>query len=171
MARLVWTLGAMAAERVFYGENSNGVGGDVQSATAQAAWMVGASAMGPEPFEVVPLDDETEEEARRRILHRFQAIGLQIMNRTSGGSPFDGNPIAGVLGDREKRNLAAQILGQAYVSAFNLIEANKDAVEKIANELIERREVYGDELLEILNGVGLHKPDVDLSQEASWPKM
>ena len=27
----------MAAERVFYGENSNGVGGDVQSATAQAA--------------------------------------------------------------------------------------------------------------------------------------
>ena len=54
MARLVWTLGAMAAERVFYGENSNGVGGDVQSATAQAAWMVGASAMGPEPFEVTP---------------------------------------------------------------------------------------------------------------------
>jgi hypothetical protein len=35
MARLVWALGAMAAERVFYGENSNGVGGDVQSATAQ----------------------------------------------------------------------------------------------------------------------------------------
>ena len=28
-ARLVWGLGAMAAERVFYGENSNGVGGDV----------------------------------------------------------------------------------------------------------------------------------------------
>mgnify|MGYP003694662565 CR=1 FL=1 len=31
MARLIWALGAMAAERVFYGENSNGVGGDVQS--------------------------------------------------------------------------------------------------------------------------------------------
>ena len=51
-ARLVWALGAMAAERVFYGENSNGVGGDVQSVTAQAAYMVGASAMGPQPFEV-----------------------------------------------------------------------------------------------------------------------
>ena len=49
-ARLVWALGAMAAERVFYGENSNGVGGDVMSVTAQAAYMVGASAMGPEPF-------------------------------------------------------------------------------------------------------------------------
>ena len=58
MARLVWALGAMAAERVFYGENSSGVGGDVQSATAQAALMVGASAMGPEPFADVPLDGE-----------------------------------------------------------------------------------------------------------------
>ena len=61
---------------------------DVQSATAQAAWMVGASAMGPEPFEVTPLDDETEEEARQRVLKRFEKIGVQIMNRTSGGGPF-----------------------------------------------------------------------------------
>ena len=56
-ARLVWGLGAMAAERVFYGENSNGVGGDVQSTTAQAAFMVGASAMGPEMVDVTPLDE------------------------------------------------------------------------------------------------------------------
>ena len=103
MARLVWALGAMAAERVFYGENSNGVGGDVQSATAQAAWMVGASAMGPEPFTVTPLDDESEEEARTRVLKRFESIGLQIMNRTSGGGPFTENPIAGVLSDGDKR--------------------------------------------------------------------
>ena len=170
-ARLVWTLGAMAAERVFYGENSNGVGGDIQSATAQAAWMVGASAMGPEPFEVTPLDDETEEEARERTLKRFQVIGVQIMNRTSGGGPFTENPIAGVLGDPDKRHLAAQILGQAYVSAYNLILHNKDAVEKIADALVERREVFGDELLAILDGVGLKKPELDLAQEDTWPKM
>ena len=42
----------MAAEHVFYGENSTGVGGDVQSATARAAWMVGAAAMGPEPIDL-----------------------------------------------------------------------------------------------------------------------
>jgi cell division protease FtsH len=171
MARLVWTLGAMAAERVFYGENSNGVGGDVQSATAQAAWMVGASAMGPEPFDVVPLDDESEEDARKRVLKRFGEIGIGIMNRTSGGSPFDGNPIAGVLGDRDKRELAAQILGQAYVHAYNLIRENKDAVAKIADELVARREVFGDELVAILDGVGLRKPELDLSQEATWPRM
>ena len=171
MARLVWTLGAMAAERVFYGENSNGVGGDVQSATAQAAWMVGASAMGPEPFEVTPLDDETEEEARQRVLKRFEKIGVQIMNRTSAGGPFAENPIAGVLGDNDKRRLAAQILGQAYVSAYNLILLNKDAVEKIADKLVERREVFGDDLIRILDGVGLEKPEIDLEQEETWPRM
>src|ERR671928_1440762 len=36
-SKLVWTLGAMAAERVFYGENSTGVGGDLESATTRAA--------------------------------------------------------------------------------------------------------------------------------------
>ncbi len=171
MARLVWTLGAMAAERVFYGENSNGVGGDVQSATAQAAWMVGASAMGPEPFVVTPLDDESEEDARQRVLKRFEKIGVQIMNRTSGGGPFAENPIAGVLGDGDKRQLAAQILGQAYVSAYNLILRNKDAVEKIADTLVQRREVFGDDLLRILDGVGLKKPELDLDKEETWPRM
>jgi ATP-dependent Zn protease len=171
MARLVWTLGAMAAERVFYGENSNGVGGDVQSATAQAALMVGASAMGPEPFDVVPLADESEEDARKRVLKRFQDIGIQIMNRTSGGTPFDGNPIAGVLGDKEKRDLAAQILGQAYVHAYNLVRENRAAVETIADELVARREVFGDELVAILDGAGLRKPVLDLSQEDTWPRM
>ena len=98
-ARLVWALGAMAAERVFYGENSNGVGGDVQSVTAQAAYMVGASAMGPQPFDITPREDETDEEARERILKRFEKIGLQIVNRTSGGGPFGENPVASVLSD------------------------------------------------------------------------
>lgn len=171
MARLVWTLGAMAAEHVFYGENSNGVGGDVQSATAQAAWMVGASAMGPEAFTVTPLDDETEDEARERVLKRFETIGLQIMNRTSAGGPFSEDPISGVLGDGDKRRLAAQILGQAYVSAHNLVVHNKDAVERIADELVVRREVFGDELVEILDGAKLHMPPIDFASEDAWPKM
>jgi ATP-dependent Zn protease len=76
-----------------------------------------------------------------------------------------------VLGDRDKRALAAQILGQAYVSAHNLVLANKDAVERIADELIERREVFGDELVEILDGAKLKMPAIDYSSEDSWPKM
>ena len=161
----------MAAERVFYGENSNGVGGDVQSATAQAAFMVGASAMGPERVVVTPLDDETEEQARERVMKRFQEIGVGIMNRTSGGGPFTENPIAGVLQDRDKRDLAAQIIGQAYVNAYNLVLHNKDAVSRIADELVERREMFGDELVQVLDRAQLEMPPVDLSKEDSWPKM
>ena len=168
-ARLVWALGAMAAERVFYGENSNGVGGDVASVTAQAAYMVGASAMGPEPFQVTPEKDETAEEARERILKRFEKLGYGIMNRTSGGGPFDANPIAGVLSDPDKRPIVAQLLGQAYVAAHNLVLANRDAVEHIADVLQARRELFGDELLELLDGSKLEIPQVDLADENAWP--
>jgi ATP-dependent Zn protease len=170
-ARLVWALGAMAAERVFYGENSNGVGGDVMSVTAQAAYMVGASAMGPEPFAITPREDETEEEARERILKRFEKIGLQIVNRTGGGGPFAENPIGAVLADQDKRALVGQMVGQAYVAAYNLIVANRDAVEHIADVLAARRELFGDELLNLLDESKITIPEVDLSEESSWPTM
>jgi ATP-dependent Zn protease len=170
-ARLVWALGAMAAERVFYGENSNGVGGDVASVTAQAAYMVGASAMGPQPFEVTPEKSESDDEARERVLKRFEKIGLQIMNRTGGGGPFSENPVASVLGDRDKRALAAELIGQAYVAAFNLVRANRDAIEHIATVLQARRELFGDELLGLLESSKLAVPDVDLAEESSWPTM
>jgi cell division protease FtsH len=168
-ARLVWGLGAMAAERVFYGENSNGVGGDVQSVTAQAAFMVGASAMGPQPFEVSPKSDETQEEAQERILKRFEKIGLQIMNRTAGGAPFGENPVSAVLSDPDKRAIAAQLIGQAYVAAHHLVLANRAAVEQIADVLTARRELFGDELLDLLESAKLTIPEVDLSEESSWP--
>jgi ATP-dependent Zn protease len=173
-ANLVWTLGAMAAERIFYGENSTGVGGDVQSATAQAAFMVGASAMGPEPLEVTAREDDADgdaDEARERIMQRFEEIGSQIMNRTGGGGAFNVDPIAGVLMDRDKRRMAAQILGQAYVRAFHLVRENKDAVEAIAETLITRKELFGDELLELLEGANLREPQIDLRDEEAWPKI
>jgi ATP-dependent Zn protease len=172
IARLVWGLGSMAAERVFYGENANGVGGDVLTATAQSALMVGAAAMGPERIEITrTVDDETEDETRKRIMKRFEEIGLQIMNRTSGGGPMAQDPIASVLGDPHKRALAAQILGQAYVKAHNLMVHNRDAVDRVANILVERKELYGDELVELLEQANITVPEIDLLEESSWPKI
>jgi cell division protease FtsH len=173
MARLIWGLGAMAAERVFYGENANGVGGDVFSATAQAALMVGASAMGPERIDLTGADlgDETEDEVRERLMKRFEQIGLQIMNRTSPGGPMAQDPIAGVLSDPHKRAMAAQILGQAYVKAHNLMLHNREAVDHIANTLVERKELYGDELVELLESAKLVAPKIDLLDDKSWPKI
>jgi ATP-dependent Zn protease len=171
MGRLVWTLGAMAAERVFYQENSTGVGGDVMSATARAAWMVGSCAMGPEPIDVNGNYDteEEREEARDRILKRFERIGLQIMRQSGGGGPLDVDPIAGVLSERGKRATAAQLLGQAYVAAHVLIEANRDGVERVAAVLVERRELHGDEVVELLDSLDLKVPQVDLLEESAWP--
>jgi ATP-dependent Zn protease len=171
MGRLVWTLGAMAAERVFYQENSTGVGGDVMSATARAAWMVGSCAMGPEPVDVNGNydTDEEREEARDRILKRFERIGLQIMRQSGGGGPLDIDPIAGVLSERGKRATAAQLLGQAYVAAHVLIEANRDGVERVASVLVERRELHGDEVVELLDSLDLKVPEVDLLEESVWP--
>jgi cell division protease FtsH len=173
MANLVWTLGAMAAEHVFYGENSTGVGGDVHSATARAAFMVGASAMGPERIELNGgfKNDEEREEARRKMLGRFEEIGVQIMNRTGGGGPMTSDPIASVLADRDKRATAARILGQAYVKAYNLIGHNKEAVSHIADVVVARREIYGDELLDLLKDAKLKEPTIDYTEESAWPKL
>src|SRR5947208_7436277 len=164
MAALTMILGAMAAEHVFYGENSNGVGGDVQSTTTLASYMVGASAMAPEPITVTKaFDDETPEETRERIMKRFEKIGVQIMNRTGGGGPFAADPIAGVLGDHDKRRMAAQIICQAYLRAYHLMAANRESVETIANELVERREMYGNEVVELLASLPVIVPEPDLT--------
>lgn len=168
-ASIIHGLGAMAAERVVFGENSVGVSGDVFGATAEAALMAGQWAMGPMPFEIQPREGEDEDQARARILERFERIGLQIMNRTSGGGMMTENPIAGALSDPAKRRAAAQILGQAYVVAHNLAQANREALSKIAGALEERKEIFGDELVDLLNSVGLRIPENDFGDESAWP--
>jgi ATP-dependent Zn protease len=169
LARLIWTLGAMAAERVFYGENSTGVGGDVQAATDRAAWMVGACGMAPEYVEL-RCDDESEEEARERIMKRFQRIGTQIVNRQRSGG-MSGDPIASTLGDPAKRAMVEQLLGQAYIAAHHLVAANRDAVDRVADVLVDRRELHGDEVVRLLDAQALRIPEVDLLEESAWPRL
>ena len=164
---LIMTLGAMAAEHVFYGENSQGVGGDVYSATTRAALMVGAWGMGADPVHIhgsLDPDERTE-----HVLKRLERIGDTIMNRANGGGIFAEDPAGAVLRDRDKRRAAAQLLGQAYVSAYALMAANREPLERIATALIERKEIYGDEVIDLLNGVGLRRPEIDLMDDATWP--
>jgi ATP-dependent Zn protease len=169
MARLTMILGALSAELVFYGENTNGVGGDLQSTTNIAAWMVGTSGMGPEPLDLGgrTFADETAEETEKRIMDRFEKLGLQLMNRTSG--PMSADPIAAVLGDPAKRKLAGQIIGQSLVRAYNTIQQNKPAIEHIADTLLASRELYGDEVVRVLEEANLKPATYDLLDEKSWP--
>jgi ATP-dependent Zn protease len=165
LANLIWTLGAMAAERVFYGENSTGVGGDVRAATDRAAWMVGACGMGP-PYIELRCDDESEEEAHTRVMKRFQRIGSQIVNR-SGASQVE----AGVLHDPGQRAMVEQLLGQAYLTAHHLMAANREAVENVADALVERRELYGDEVVQLLEAQTLRVPEIDYMSDQAWPRI
>jgi ATP-dependent Zn protease len=172
--RLIAILGAMAAEHVFYGENSAGVSGDVFTATSLAASMVGTWAMGPDPvtLDIGPgpkpgnHEQETEDEL---VTRRLERIGNRIMNRASGAGQFADNPLGAVLGDGGKRSGAAQLIGQAYVTAYALMAANRRAIEQIADTLVQRREMHGDEVVDLLDRVGLVRPVIDLRDDRTWP--
>src|SRR5581483_3233273 len=170
---LIHTVGAMAAEHVFYGENSRGVGGDLGMATSRAATMVGVWGMAPTPVDLsaAKLDDESRKEAEERIMKRFEAIGMRMMNRTRGSADFQGDPIASVLCDPYKSRLAAQFLGQAFVIAYVFIQANREAVERVANAVLDRGEIFGDDLNRLLDSVHLHRPQIDWLNEETWPRM
>ena len=174
MGGLIHTLGAMAAEHAFYGQNSSGVGGDLGFATQSAAMMVGTAGMGPDHIEIpegARMADENESEARERIMKRFEKIGLTLMNRTRGSADFHADPVASVLHDPFKRAQAAQILGQAFLTAHNFIEHNREAVEKVADAVIEKQELFGDDLIRLLDSVNLQKPEIDLAKEETWPTL
>src|SRR6185312_6448944 len=73
IAQLIWIMGAIAAEQVFYGETSIGVGGDMQAATTIASMMAGASAMGPPRIEFDRYMSRSDEDAaREKVMKRFQ---------------------------------------------------------------------------------------------------
>ncbi|MGH2844098.1 MAG: AAA family ATPase, partial [Solirubrobacteraceae bacterium] len=136
MGSLIMTLGAMAAEHVFYGENSQGVSGDLYSATATAASMVGMWGMGPDemPLMIRPerrLGPGEQPGRDAAVRERLEEIGTQIMNRASTGGMGDG-PLGNVIGDRGKNNAVAVLLGQAYVTAYALMATNREAIERIA---------------------------------------
>ncbi|HEV8151923.1 MAG TPA: AAA family ATPase [Solirubrobacteraceae bacterium] len=174
VGNIVWTLGAMAAEHVFYGENSVGVGGDIQSATWRVARMVGMSGMGPEPISLDPddfPDEASVREAEREIMERFERIGLQIMNRARSASMMEGDPIGSVLSDPAKRRAAAQILGQAYLTAVCCMRHNREAVAAVADALVRRRELYGDEVIELLDRAEPQAPAIDVTDRSIWPNV
>ena len=79
--------------------------------------------------------------------------------------------IGAILGDPYKRRAAAVILGQAYLTGLACVRHNRDAVAQIADTLVERKELYGDEVVDLLNAAGLEAPAIDITDETIWPKL
>ena len=79
------------------------------------------------------------------------------------------DPIGNILSSNSKRIAVAQLLGQAYVTAYTLIAQNREPIEKIADTLVERKEMHGDEVVDLLASVGLQRPEIDLMDDRTWP--
>ena len=160
-AQLVRGLAAMAAEYVFYGENGRGVVGDLGMVTSLANMMVSRVGMTPY-FTKVPDYEVTPPMAEQRIVPRtneekvlaqFEFVGKRLLATVD--SPY------GAVGklDGEKNKYAAQFVGHAFVTAWNFVRINKDKVEAVANDLIEKKEIFGDDLTTLLDAQALEKFD------------
>ena len=141
-------LGAIAAERVFYGENSEGVFGDLQMATAVAVHMVGLVAMGPDD-----LDERTSKLAINLGEH------LISVEQITQGMHAEGTRPGAVLSNPAARRIVSQLLGSAYIDCWRLMYVNQRALDRAAEVLIREGEMVGDEIKEMLDTVGLRLPN------------
>jgi len=48
---------------------------------------------------------------------------------------------------------------------------NRDRIERIADTLVERKEMHGDEVVDLLESVGLVRPEIDLRDDSTWPTL
>jgi ATP-dependent Zn protease len=141
------SLGAIAAERVFYGENSNGVFGDLMSATRVAAHMVGLVGMGGEqlPAEI----------ARKAV-----SIGENLVSaaEVTTGLAEVGSRASAVLHNPLSRRTVAEIMGAAFIDCWRLMYVNREAIDLAVEALIAQGELVGDEIQGLLDSVGLRFP-------------
>jgi len=134
--------------------------------------MVGRHAMGPTR---VDLSDRIEDpqlraQEEKRVMERFEEIGDQIMHRSSGGI-FEDDGLAGVQSDRRKRALAAALIGQAFVVAYCTVRQNRAGVERVADQLVAAGELYGDAVVGLLDEARLERPEIDVLDEDTWPRI
>jgi ATP-dependent Zn protease len=75
------------------------------------------------------------------------------------------------LNARDKRPIVTELLGYTYYVAYNCMKQNKDGVQKVAEKLIERREMHGDEVVELLDSANLKPAKIDYLEESTWPRL
>jgi ATP-dependent Zn protease len=141
-------LGAIASERVFYGENSQGVTMDLIQSTQQAALMIGVWGMGPDPLPP-------------HISRLAVNIGQYLISvaATLGDTELSGaSPAGRALGNPTARQAIAQVLGAAYIDDWRVMYVNKEAIDLAAEALMAQGELVGDEIAGLLDSVGLREP-------------
>jgi ATP-dependent Zn protease len=158
--RLRTIMGAIACERVFYGENSDGVYGDLMQATNHTTHMVGLVGMGP---------DNLDEESSRRAI-AFGEYLISVAEMRSGTEMTPGH-VAPTLANPKARMVVAQVIGSAYIDCWRLMKVNQEAIDQAAEALIAQGELVGDEITGLLASVGLRAVDAGDPYPPSLPRM
>jgi cell division protease FtsH len=112
----------MAAEELWFGESTTGPGGDLVGATEIAAQMVGTLGMSDSLISYAAMEE-----------------GLN-----------DRNVVARVLSDPDGRERTERLLRDAKAAAKEQLDRNRVLVEALRDALLERDELIGDEILEVL---------------------
>jgi ATP-dependent Zn protease len=142
-------LGAIAAERVFYGENSTGVSMDLQMATSLASTMITVWGMGPDPL---PSDlSRLAVSIGEYLISVSAVIDSEALGVASTAAKAVGNP--------RSRQAVAQVLGSAYIDCWRVMYVNKEAIDLAAEALMAQGELVGDEIGGLLDSVGLREPE------------
>jgi hypothetical protein len=118
----VVALGGLAAEEIWFGETTTGPSSDLRHATSQAAIMLGLLGMGE------------------------NLISYGVLPQ--GG--FNDGPLGAILGNPDNRKAIGDLLAEAKQQAVELLRANEPAVRALSERLLEKDEVGGEELEELM---------------------
>ena len=141
-------LGAIASERVFYGENSTGVSMDLIQSTDLASRMIVNWGMGPDPL---PPDlSRLAVSIGEYLISMAAAVQSELTGEAS--------PAAKALQNPRSRQAVAQVLGSAYIDDWRVMHVNKEAIDLAAEALMAQGELVGDEIGGLLDSVGLREP-------------
>lgn len=114
--------GGQVAEELFFDDVSTGPGGDLAYATSVAAQMVGAAGM----------------------------CDSLVSLASAGGGPFDGGLVSRVLGDRAGREQMEALLHRQKAVTRGVLAQNRHLVEALRDALLDRHELIGHEITDVL---------------------
>ncbi|MGL5857171.1 MAG: AAA family ATPase [Angustibacter sp.] len=123
--------GGQVAEEQFFGDVSTGPAGDLQYATTVAAQMVGASGM----------------------------VGTLVSYAAVQGSAFADQGVVGrVLSDTEGRRMVEELLQEQRQVVRDLLSRHRHLVAALRDALLDRHELIGHEITDVLEAARLAGP-------------
>ena len=125
IARIVMAMGGRAAEEYIFGEPTSGASSDIEQATRIARTMVAEYGMSAKLGAV-----------------KYGSEGGDPFLRRGGGGGADYSPeIARTIDDEVRR-----IIDAAHTEAWRVLEANREILDAVAGELLEKETLRQDDL-------------------------